>query len=126
MKKSWYDKSEASNMKQVDDLLKQNNEIRMKNAMLEQQFKDSEKRALEAEMKNEIFESRMETLGAAAAAEQLKTERVLEELDREEAITATPVDNYTRCTRGRAKLLERGIKSAANINCEQYTGRPAS
>jgi hypothetical protein len=121
IKKNLYDKNEAATMAEVQELKAANEKIRLENAALKQQFTDSEKRALEAETKNQIFEARIEQLGGQAIAEQLKTEKVLEELKREEAITNQPVDNRTRCERTRTKLLERGIQSAANINCDQYS-----
>ena len=109
-----FDANEKATMERVEKLEKEAEVLRAQKA-------EFEKRAIEAEAKNAIFENRDKELSAQDLQLQLKTNQVLEEVRREEAITSVPTDAYTRCTRTRAKLLERGIKSAEVINCDTYT-----
>lgn len=109
-----FDAQEKATMEKVTKLEKEAEVLRA-------QKNEFEKRAVEAEAKNAIFENRDKELSAQDLQLQLKTNQVLEEVRREEAITSIPTDAYTRCVRTRQKLLERGIKSAEGINCDTYT-----
>lgn len=112
--RSWvFDKQSSSLEKKNDELSKQVEQLRAEKA-------DLEKQAIEAKAKEAVFEEREKALDSKTKDELNKLDQALAEQDREEAITAQPIDSYTRCTRTKEKLLAQNIKSAGEINCEEF------
>lgn len=110
--KSWmFDKKQEQTDKRIADLEKQNEELR-------KQKLEFEIKAEQAELREEAITKKASEKTVALQQEKDRINQVLEELKDEEAITAMDTDAYTRCIRTRAKLIERNIKSAQDINCE--------
>lgn len=109
--KNWmFDRQQAENTAKVEQLLKENEDLRKVQ-------KEYETKALIAESKNQIYEQRAEEIGGKILAEQQKLDKALEEAKKEELTTEQPTDKLTRCNRLKEKLLAQNIPSAKDIDC---------
>lgn len=110
--RSWlFNKEQAAQTVQIE---KQLQEIEV----LRKEKKEVERKALELEAKNAIYETREKDLTTKQKEEKVKIDKLLEEQAAEEQITAQETDAYTRCVRFKEKALAQNLPSAKLINCE--------
>jgi cell division protein FtsB len=107
-----FDKESAARMAQVEQLTQEN-------AVLRAQKDEAEKQAVESKAKEAVFESRNKDLDAKTRADLEKTNLALQQQAQEEAVTAQPIDNYTRCERTKQKMLDLNIPAAKEMNCNE-------
>jgi hypothetical protein len=108
-----FDKQYTERMAEVDKLTKENDVLKAQKAELEKQ-------AIESKAKEAIFTEREKALDAQTKAQLDKLDEALAQQDKEDAETAQPIDNYTRCERTKQKMLSLNIPSAKEINCDEY------
>jgi hypothetical protein len=110
---SWWDnKAYQERMQKVEELSAENVKLR-------EEKKELERLAVESKAKEAVFAEMEKNLNAKQKAELDKLNDALAEQDKEEAITAEPTDSKTRCERTKQKMLDRDIKSAKEINCNE-------
>lgn len=110
--KGWMnDRAYKERMEKDAEYEKQIAELKAKNIELD-------KKIIESEAKAAILEQNDKELSEKAKQELAKLDQALAAQDAEEARTAEPTDAYTRCVRTKQKMLELGIASAKEINCE--------
>lgn len=110
--KGWlFDKNYTANMQQVDALTQEN-------AVLRAQKEEAEKQAIESKAKEAVYEDKLKVLDAQTKAELDKTNQALAQQAQEEAQTAQPIDNHTRCERTKQKMLDLNIPAAKEMNCD--------
>lgn len=112
--KGWiFDKAFAERMAKIDELTKANDTLRAQNV-------EYQKQIVADEAKFAVLGEQDKALDAKQQAELAKVDEALKQQDQEEAITAQPIDDYTRCQRTKDKMIALGIKSAGGVNCEKY------
>ena len=110
--KGWlFDRNYTANMQQIDALTQEN-------AALRAEKQEAERQAVESKAKEAIFEDKIKTIDAKTQAEIDKTNQALEQQAQEEAQTAQPIDNHTRCERTKQKMLDLGIPAAKEMSCD--------
>jgi len=98
----------------------QNEQLLAENAKLREEAKAAVQAAIAAKAKEAVFDEREKALDAKTKDQIAKTEKALEQQAQEEAVTAQPTDDFTRCERTKDKMLKLGVASAKNINCEEF------
>lgn len=112
--KSWFfELAYQERMAKIAELEKQNEQLRKDMIAFEQ-------KALELKAKDAILEERQKLVDAKTKEELAKVEQALAEQKKEEELTDIPTDSLTRCERLKTKLIALKIKSAGEINCNEY------
>lgn len=112
--KGWmFDREYAARMEKIDQLTKENDALRAEK-------KEYEKQAVEAKAKEAVFDARQKDLDAKTKAELKKLDDALAAQDAVEATTEQSTDAYDRCVRTKQKMIELGIKSAGEMNCNEF------
>lgn len=97
----------------------QNKELAEKNAVLEKQIQGYLVEIEKGKVREQAIDAELEKKGGQIVANKEATDKALDEVYKEEEITAQPTDAKTRCLRVKQKLIAQNIKSAGEIDCEK-------
>jgi hypothetical protein len=111
--KNWlFDRQQAKIEAENTKLLEENEKLREENRGF---LVEIEK----LKVKEKVVDEQIEKIGGQLEKNKEATEQALEEVNKEIAETNLPTDARTRCERLKAKLIERKISSAKDIQCNE-------
>jgi len=106
--------------KNIAKIEQKNKELEEENSKLRQDIIVYKTKAEEADIKAKALDAQIEKVGGQILVVRNNTEKALEELKKEEEITDQPIEAFDRCVRTKDKLLKLNIKSAGEIDCNEF------
>lgn len=97
-----------------------NKALEEENSKLRQDILIYKTKAEEADIKAKALDAQIDKVGGQILVVRENTEKALEEVKKEEEITDQTIDAYSRCVRTKEKLVALKIKSAGEIDCNEF------